>query len=337
MIQTSFKNKNILITGINGFIGGNLCKSLTAKGANVIGLVRTYNKSSFLFFENLDKKIKIIEGDITNMQLLQGILSENDIQFVFHLAAQVEVGVAINNPFLTYETNVRGTYTLLEACRIYGKNLEAVVIASSDKSYGAYPNHRMPYKEEYPLDPIFPYDTSKACTDLIAKSYSQSYKNLPIIITRFSNIFGPGQLNFSAIIPDVIRSALGYSEFVPRGNGESIRDFIFVEDVCELYQVIAIKLSENKNYNGEIFNAGTNKPISIKDLIIRIFSIIGEEKDLKKIIEKMKNKKSFGEIDCQYMDYNKVNKFFNWKPKTNLQAGLEITIKWFQDYFIRIK
>ena len=287
--------------------------------------------------KNLDKKIKIIEGDITNMQLLQGILSENDIQFVFHLAAQVEVGVAINNPFLTYETNVRGTYTLLEACRIYGKNLEAVVIASSDKSYGAYPNHRMPYKEEYPLDPIFPYDTSKACTDLIAKSYSQSYKNLPIIITRFSNIFGPGQLNFSAIIPDVIRSALGYSEFVPRGNGESIRDFIFVEDVCELYQVIAIKLSENKNYNGEIFNAGTNKPISIKDLIIRIFSIIGEEKDLKKIIEKIKNKKSFGEIDCQYMDYNKVNKFFNWKPKTNLQAGLEITIKWFQDYFIRIK
>ncbi len=337
MTQNSFKNKNILITGINGFIGGNLCKSLIAKGANVIGLVRTYNKSSFLFFENLDKKVKIIAGDITNMHLLQGILSENDIQFVFHLAAQVEVGVAINNPFLTYETNVRGTYTLLEACRLYGKNLEAIVIASSDKSYGAYPNNSMPYKEEYPLDPKFPYDTSKACTDLIARSYSQSYKNLPIIITRFSNIFGPGQLNFSAIIPDVIRSALGYSQFEPRGNGESIRDFIFVEDVCELYQVIAIRLSENKDYNGEIFNAGTNKPISIKDLITRIFSIIGKEKDLKKIIQKMKNKKSFGEIDCQYMDYIKVNKFFNWKPKTNLEAGLEITIEWFQNYFIRTK
>lgn len=337
MIQTSFKNKNILITGINGFIGGNLCKTLISKGANIIGLVRTYNKTSFLFFEKLDKKIKIVEGEIANMHLMQGILSENDIQFVFHLAAQVEVGVAINNPFLTYETNVRGTYTLLEACRLYGKNLEAIVVASSDKSYGAYPNNYMPYKEEYPLNPKFPYDTSKACADLIAKSYSQSYKNLPIIITRFSNIFGPGQLNFSAIIPDIIRSALGYSQFTPRGNGESIRDFIFVEDVCELYQVIAIRLSENKNFNGEIFNAGTNKPISIKDLIRRIFSMIGEEKDLKKIFEKMKNKKSFGEIDCQYMDYVKVNKFFNWRPNTNLQSGLEITVKWYQDYLLRTK
>lgn len=332
MTQSNWKNKNVLITGINGFIGGNLSKSLLSKGANVVGLVRHYNKTSFMFYEKLDKKIKIVEGNIVDSHLLEGILSENNINFVFHLAAQVEVGVAMNNPFLTYETNVRGTYTLLEACRLYGKNIEAIIVASSDKSYGTYPRNQMPYKEDYPLNPKFPYDTSKACTDLIAKSYSESYKNFPIIITRFCNIYGPGQLNFSAIIPDAIRSAIGHSRFIPRGDGKSIRDFIFVEDVCDLYQLLALKLSENKSYSGEIFNAGTNIPISMKDLIIKIFSIIGSDEELKKIILEMDNKKSFGEIDCQYMDYVKVNQFFNWKPKTDLSKGLEITINWFQDY-----
>ena len=335
MTRNNWKNKNVLITGINGFIGGNLSKSLLLKGANVVGLVRNYNKTSFMFYEKLDKKIKIVEGDIVNSALLEGILSENNINFVFHLAAQVEVGVAMNNPFLTYETNVRGTYTLLEACRLYGKNIEAIIVASSDKSYGTYPRDQMPYKEDYPLKPKFPYDTSKACTDLIAKSYSESYKNFPVIITRFCNIYGPGQLNFSAIIPDAIRSAMGHSHFIPRGDGKSIRDFIFVEDVCDLYQLLALKLSENKNYSGEIFNAGTNIPISMKDLIIKIFSIIGSHKQLKKIILEMDNKKSFGEIDCQYMDYVKVDKFFNWQPKTDLSKGLEITINWFQDYLAK--
>ena len=332
MKLNNWKNKNVLITGINGFIGGNLSKSLLSKGANVVGLVRNYNKTSFMFYEKLDKKIKIVEGDIVNSALLEGILSENNINFVFHLAAQVEVGVAMNNPFLTYETNVRGTYTLLEACRLYGNNIEAIIVASSDKSYGTYPRDQMPYKENYPLKPKYPYDTSKACTDLIAKSYSESYKNFPVIITRFCNIYGPGQLNFSAIIPDAIRSAMGLSNFIPRGDGKSIRDFIFVEDVCDLYQLLALKLSENQNYSGEIFNAGTNIPISMKDLIIKIFSIIGSDEELKKIILEMDNKKSFGEIDCQYMDYVKVNKFFNWQPKTDLSKGLEITINWFQDY-----
>lgn len=335
MIQNNWKNKNVLITGINGFIGGNLCKSLLLKGANIFGLVRNYNKTSFLFFENLDNKIKIIEGDIVNPSLLEGILSENNIDFVFHLAAQVEVGVAMNNPYLTYETNVRGTYTLLEACRLYGKNLKAIIIASSDKSYGTYPIDQMPYKEDYPLNPKFPYDTSKACTDLIAKSYSESYKDFPVIITRFCNIYGPGQLNFSAVIPDTIRSALGYTNFIPRGNGKSVRDFIFVEDVCELYQLIALSLSENKNYSGEIFNAGTNLPISVKDLIVKIFSIIGSKNELNRIISEMNDKESFGEIDCQYMDFEKVNKFFNWRPKTDLSKGLEITINWFQDYLAK--
>jgi len=334
-VNNKWKNKNVLITGINGFIGGNLCKSLLDQGANIIGLVRNYNQTSFLFYENLDAQITLVKGDIVNSTVIQGILSEYNINFIFHLAAQVEVGVALNNPYLTFETNIRGTYTLLEACRLYGKSIEAIIVASSDKSYGSYPQEKMPYKEDYPLNPMFPYDTSKACTDLIAKSYCASYTNVPVIITRFCNIYGPGQLNFSAIIPDSIRSAMGYSKFIPRGDGKSIRDFIYVEDVCELYQVIALNLANNKKLSGEIFNAGTNKPISIRELVVEVFTLIGAEEELEKIILKMNNKQSFGEIDCQYMDFVKVNRFFNWKPNTELSTGLNKTINWFKKYLAK--
>ena len=337
MKKYNWKKKNVLITGINGFIGGNLCKLLLQEGANIVGLVRNENKSTFMYYEGLNKKVIIIKGDIVDSQTIQTILSEHNINFVFHLAAQVEVGVGLSNPYLTFETNVRGTYTLLESCRVYGKNIESIIIASSDKSYGSYPENKMPYKENYPLNPLYPYDTSKACTDLIAKSFAASYENLPIIITRFSNIYGPGQLNFSAIIPDCIRSALGYSEFVPRGNGNSIRDFIFVEDVCYLYKTIAQNLSCNGQLSGEIFNAGTNKPISIKTLVSKIFLLINEEYKLKSILQNMNDKNSFGEIDCQYMDYLKVQKYFGWKPATDLSSGLDKTVHWFKSYLLEQK
>ena len=329
-----WKNKNVLITGVNGFIGGNLCKSLLKEGANVIGLIRNQNETSFLYFEKLEKKIILIKGDLVDSKVIEGILSEYNINYVFHLAAQVEVGVGLNNPYLTFETNIRGTYTLLEACRVYGKNIEAIIIASSDKSYGSYPKEKMPYKEEYPLNPQYPYDTSKACADLIAKSYSKSYKNFPVLITRFCNIYGPGQLNFSAIIPDCIRSALGLSNFIPRGDGEAIRDFIYVEDVCKLYKVIAENLAENNSLSGEVFNAGTNKPVSMKELVSQIFIYMEKQDELDYILLQMKDKQTFGEIDCQYMDYIKVNKYFSWKPETELLNGLKSTISWYKDYLL---
>ena len=181
-------------------------------------------------------------------------ISEEGINIIFHLGAQVEVGVALNNPYITYETNVRGTYTLLESIRLYPDSVQAVVVASSDKAYGEYAKEKMPYKEDYPLKPEYPYDTSKACADMIARAYSSSPSKLPIVITRFSNIYGPGQLNFSALIPDAIRSALGYSKFIPRGNGSMMRDFLFIEDVVDLYIRIAESLSKDKgNISGQIF------------------------------------------------------------------------------------
>ena len=172
MNQEYWRGKNVLVTGINGFIGGNLTKMLIENGANVFGLIRNIDKQTFLYFEGLSEKIVLIMGDLVDKTLMEKIISEENINVVYHLGAQVEVGLALQNPYLTFETNIRGTYTLLEAIRRHSDGVESIVIASSDKAYGAYDINKMPYKEDYPLIPKYPYDTSKACADLIAKSYS---------------------------------------------------------------------------------------------------------------------------------------------------------------------
>ncbi len=334
MNDNFWKGKNIFITGINGFIGSNLAKLLISCGANIFGLVRNPDKRTLLFFEDISKAVVLIEGDLCDKELISRIISEEQIDTIFHLAAQVEVGVGLDNPYLTFETNVRGTYTILEAVRSYPKNIKSVVVASSDKAYGSYDKNMMPYKEDYPLIPKYPYDTSKACADLIAKSYANDIYKLPIVVTRFSNIFGPGQLNFSAIVPDGIRSAMKISEFIPRSDGSAIRDFIYVEDVCDLYLKIAqnIALENNESIYGEVFNAGTNNPISMKDVISRIFESFNNQKDLDKILKLMEGKVTKGEIDTQYMDYEKVNNYFGWSPTHNFDEGLEKTISWFKNY-----
>jgi len=328
-----WRGKNVFITGINGFIGGNLAKGLLAAGANVVGLLRNRRADTLLYFDKLADKTTLIDGDLCDKDLLSRILAEERIECVFHLGAQVEVQVGMTNPYLTCETNIRGTYTLLEAVRQFPKNIQAVVVASTDKAYGSYGRDRMPYKEEYPLKPQYPYDTSKACADMIAHAYASRLYKLPIVVTRFCNIFGPGQLNFSAIVPDAVTSAQGYSEFIPRGNGSQIRDFIFVEDVVELYLRMGETLAQApRKIAGQVFNAGTNSPISVREILERIYTMAGDKKGLAKILRLMKGKKTIGEIDCQYMDFEKVNRYFGWKPRHDFDEGLQKTFQWFRRY-----
>ena len=336
MNQGYWKGKNVLVTGINGFIGGNLTKLLIEKGANVFGLIRNIDKHTFLYFEELSDHVVLIKGELVDKTLLERIVSEENINVVYHLAAQVEIGVGLQNPYLTFETNIRGTYTLLEAIRCHPESIESIVIASSDKAYGSYDISKMPYREEYPLIPKYPYDTSKACADMIAKVYTSEVFRLPIIITRFSNIYGPGQLNFSALIPDGIRSALRYSKFEPRGDGSMTRDFIFSEDVADLYLEIGVQLAKKQDrLTGEIFNAGTNSPISIRKVLETIFKKVNNPEDLDKIIRRMKDKKTTGEISHQYMDYQKVNEYFNWTPTHSFPKGIDKTISWYKRYLQR--
>jgi CDP-glucose 4,6-dehydratase len=325
--------KNILITGINGFIGGNLAKLLVDKGANVIGLMRNQKKGTLLYVDNIIDDITIVNGELTDNELLFRIISEEMVEHVFHLAAQVEVGVGILNPYVTFESNTRGVYSLLEAVRQCGDLVKSVIIASTDKAYGSYDNDMMPYKEDYPLIPMYPYDVSKACGDMIARSYASDIYNLPIVVTRFCNIYGPGQLNFSAIFPDGIRSALGYSTFIPRGNGEQVRDFIYIDDVIDLYLKISNKLADDPaSCSGEVFNAGTNSPVKVKSVLKEIYSSVGNNEAFEIIKRNMVSKKTIGEINYQYMDYEKAFSYFSWKPRHSLQEGTRKTVAWFKQY-----
>ena len=332
MKKNFWNKKKVLITGVNGFVGSNICKKLISLGANITGLIRNRNEKTLLYVEKLNKKIILVEGSIDNKETLKRIFLEQNIEICFHLAAQVEVGIAKDYPNLTWESNIRGTYNFLEAVREQGENVKAIIVASSDKAYGSYPPQKMPYKEHYELKAKFPYDVSKACAELIARSYTSELSNLPIVITRFANIYGPGQVNFSALIPDCIKAALEYGKFTPRGNGNNVRDFLYVKDVVDLYILIAKKLFIKPNkIKGQIFNAGSNKPMKIKDIIKIIFIHANKKKEYLKIINKFKNKKTIGEIDYQYMDHKKVKKYFGWSPKYNFEKGINETFDWYKE------
>ena len=329
--KSFWKKQIVLITGVNGFIGGNLVKLLISLGANVIGISNDRKKDKFLKYERLLKNIKYYKGDISDYNLVKKVVSENKISICFHLAAQVDVNIAKKEPFDTFESNVRGTYNILELLRI-SKTIKSIIVASSDKAYGEYDLKKLPYQETYDLRPIFPYDVSKACADLITKSYSTSLFNVPVITTRFSNIYGPGQLNFTALIPDCILANFGYRKFIPRGNGKNKRDFLYVEDVCDLYLCLAYHLYNNKNLSGEVFNAGTGKGFEVDDIIKNICLLENNEELYSSITKLYSGKKLIGEIQHQFMSYAKLKKMFGWKPKVEIKDGLRTTLKWYNGF-----
>tara|TARA_Y100000389_G_scaffold196534_1_gene229620 strand:+ start:2021 stop:3043 length:1023 start_codon:yes stop_codon:yes gene_type:complete len=334
-----WKNKNIFITGIAGFVGSNLAKDLLNNGANVIGLDNRKKKvDSLFFFEKIDKKVNFIFGDVTDKKLLKNIFLKFNIQICFHLAAQVEVGSANKYPYLTWDTNIRGTYTLMEVIRENKKKIKSIIVASSDKAYGKYPINLLPYKENYKLNPEFPYDTSKACADIIAKSYSSKLFKLPIVITRFANIYGPGQLNFTALIPDAIRACLLNKKFIMRSDGKAIRDFVYIKDIIELYKLLSKNLYLNpKKFSGQIFNAGTNTKHEVKNIVKEIFLYSKKKKELKIILKKTHYNKTKGEIAIQYMDYKKLNLFLGWRPKYKFKKSLPELFQWYKSYFRKNK
>jgi len=324
-----WRNKNILITGITGFVGSNLAKNLTAVGANVTGISKSQKIESLLFYEGINKRCNLVYGNLLDKEFIKNTLRKYDIEICFHLAAQIEVGHAKSYPFETWESNIRGTYNFLEAIRTSGKKVKAVIMASSDKAYGEHGIKKMPYQENYELKPIFPYDTSKACADMIARTYASNLYNLPIVVTRFSNIYGPGQLNFTALIPEVIKSVIENKKFIARGNGKSIRDYIYIDDIVDVYKIIAKNLFKNpKKYSGEVFNAGTNIKHTTQYIVNKIFLL--NNLNSKNIFNK--KKKTLGEISIQYMNYKKLNKYFKWKPKHKFENILPNLYRWYKNY-----
>lgn len=310
------------MTGASGFVGANLVKRLIGEGARVVCLQRDAVRSNPLDLLGLREKTTVINGAVEDFPLMARILNEYEIDAVFHLAAQAIVGAANRSPLSTFESNIRGTYCLLEACR-QTPTVKRIAVASSDKAYGSHDT--LPYKEDFPLRGLFPYDVSKTCTDLIAQSFAHTY-DLPVTVTRSANIYGAGDMNLSRIIPGTILSLLHNEQPIIRSDGTPIRDFIFVDDVANGYLLLAEKIDETK---GEAFNFGPGEPVQMLELVKTIIRLTGKENEIEPLI--MRQTKIENEIDAQYLSSEKIRSRFGWKEETSLENGLRQTIEWYKN------
>lgn len=319
MTDNFWEDRNVFVTGATGFLGSYLVRDLVNKGANVIVLVYDkISKSNFYRF-GLDKKTTIINGSVTDYLLLKRALNEYEIDTIFHLAAQAIVGTANRSPLSTFNSNVKGTWNLLEAAR-QNELTRGVVIASSDKAYGS--QEQLPYHEGMPLQGEHPYDVSKSCADLIGLAYHKTY-GLPVNITRSGNFYGGGDLNFNRIIPDTIRSVIRDKAPIIRSDGTFIRDYIYIEDVSGAYLKIA-KSIEEKKIGGEAFNISTDKKHAVVDVVNLILQLMNS--NLKpEVLNIVK-----AEIKDQYLSSEKIKAALNWQPQHTLEEGLKKTIPWYE-------
>ncbi|HEY7630951.1 MAG TPA: GDP-mannose 4,6-dehydratase [Thermoleophilaceae bacterium] len=321
------EGRTALVTGAQGFIGSWLAERLLDEGARVVALRRDVPALSRFKIAGLEDRCDVVQGDLDDYESLLRILNEHDVGMVFHLAAQTIVGTANRSPLSTFDTNVKGTYTLLEACRatgIVGNPVEAVVVASSDKAYGEH--EQLPYKEDFALQPRYPYDVSKACTDLIARSYAHGF-GVPVAVTRLANVYGGGDFNFSRIVPDTVRALIRGDRPVIRSDGTPERDYLYVEDAVDAYLAVADSL-ENEQLRGRAWNAGNGTPIAVKDLVARLIKAAGSDAEP----DIQGEGKPAGEIDRQWLDSSAIRSELGWEPKWGLDEGLAETHRWYQQH-----
>lgn len=322
-----WKSKNVFITGATGLLGSWLTKLLIDEGANSVCLNRDITPKSIIWssyseFSYIKDKLTVVQGCLEDYQLLERILNEYEIETVFHLGAQTIVGAANRNPLSTFDSNIRGTYNLLEACRRNRETINAIVVASSDKAYGIQKN--LPYDENTPLRGTHPYDVSKSCADLISYTYYHTY-GLPVCITRCGNLFGPGDLNFNRIVPGTIRSILNGERPLIRSDGSYIRDYFYVKDGALAYKLLAEKIYE-QDIAGESFNFSNEIQLTVLELVKMIIEIMGSSLD-PYILGKATN-----EIKHQYLSARKAHEVLKWYPTYTLEEGLRETVNWYEKY-----
>jgi CDP-glucose 4,6-dehydratase len=311
------------VTGGTGLVGSWLVERLVESGADVVCLVRDWVPQSELVRTRLIERVKVVRGDIRDQATLERILGEYEIDTVLHLAAQTIVTIANRNPISTFESNIAGTWNLLEACRRSPK-VKQIVVASSDKAYGD--QETLPYSEDTPLQGQHPYDVSKSCADLIANTYAATY-DLPVAITRCGNFYGGGDLNWNRIIPGTIRFILRGQRPVIRSDGNYVRDYFYVEDGAAAYMLLAEQLALRPELRGEAFNFSNEIQSTVSQIVEKILSIM--KSDLQADIH---NEVS-NEILHQYLSAKKARTQLNWRPLFNLDQGLERTVAWYKDFF----
>lgn len=320
--RTFWQDRPTFVTGGTGLVGSWLVKRLIEAGADVICLVRDWVPQSELVRAKSLEHVKVVRGDICDRNILERTLGEYEIDTVIHLAAQTIVTIANRNPISTFETNIAGTWNLLEACR-RSPRVKQIIVASSDKAYGD--QETLPYDENTPLQGQHPYDVSKSAADLIAHTYAKSY-DLPVVITRCGNFYGGGDLNWNRIIPGTIRSILRGQRPIIRSDGEYVRDYFYVEDGAAAYMLLAEQLALRPELKGQAFNFSNEIQVSVHEIVANIIHIMGSD-----VNPDIRNEAT-NEIRNQYLSAEKARALLNWNPLFTLDEGLSKTIKWYENF-----
>jgi CDP-glucose 4,6-dehydratase len=315
-------DRPVLITGCSGLTGSWLAARLVESGADVVGLIRDQIPRSQLYRSGTINKMAVVDGDISDYKLLERTMVEYEIDTIFHLAAQTIVSIATRAPLSTFETNIKGTWSLLEAAR-RNPTVQHILVASTDRVYSD--QEALPYVEDMAPLGGHPYDVSKSCADLIARAYAKTY-DLPLVITRFTNIYGGGDLNWNRLIPGSLRSVIRGEQPIIRSDGSCKRDYVFVEDVVNGYLIAAEQL-QSDSFKGQIFNMGTDKPASVLDVVNNIIAISNQPQLSPLILNEEKKT-----IDDKYVDSKKARDMLGWNPQHNLRSGLNKTMDWYREF-----
>ncbi|MFN8388034.1 MAG: GDP-mannose 4,6-dehydratase [Anaerolineales bacterium] len=322
-VNSSFwRDRPVFVTGGTGLVGVWLIRRLVEAGADVVCLVRDWVPQSELVQSRLIEKVKVARGDVRDQALIERVLGEFEVDTVIHLAAQTTVPVANRNPVSTFETNIAGTWSLLEACR-RSALVKQVVVASSDKAYGD--QETLPYDENMPLQGLHPYDASKSAGDLIAQTYAHSY-NLPVVISRCGNFYGGGDLNWNRIVPGTIRSVLRGQRPVIRSDGKFVRDYFYVEDGAAAYMLLAEKLAGDRALIGHAFNFSNEIQVTVLDLVQKILNLMQTS------LEPDVRNEAVNEIRHQYLSAEKARRLLNWSPMFTLDEGLTRALEWYRNF-----
>ncbi len=316
-----WQDRPTFVTGATGLVGGWLVERLLDLEAEVVCLVRDWVPQSDFLRGRLVERVKVVSGDVRDQALLERILGEYEIDTVIHLAAQTIVGIANLNPVSTFDTNIGGTWSLLEASRRSPK-VSQIVLASSDKAYGS--QERLPYDENMPLQGRHPYDVSKSCADLIAQAYATTF-DIPLAITRCGNFYGGGDLNWNRIVPGTIRSVLRGQRPIIRSDGHYVRDYFYVEDGAAAYTLLAERLAGNPELNGQAFNFSNEEHITVLEVVENILELMGSD------LEPDIRNEASNEIRCQCLSAAKVRRSLGWRPLFSLEEGLQRTIEWYRN------
>ena len=323
MTNNFWRDRSVLVTGATGLLGSWLTRRLMDRGARVVCLVRDWVPQCELVRTRRLEQVTVVRGDVTDREVIERALGEYEVETVFHLAAQAIVGIANRNPVSTFESNIQGTWNLLEACR-RSPLVSAIVVASSDKAYGAHTV--LPYGENMALQGRHPYDVSKSCADLIAQAYAATY-DLPVGITRCGNFYGGGDLNWNRVVPGTIRSILRQERPVIRSDGQYIRDYFYVEDGAAAYMLLAERLSGDRALRGLAFNFSNEIQITVLQLVEKILAKMGSR------LEPEVQNQASNEVRHQYLSAERARTMLKWAPQFTLDEGLDRTIAWYREFF----